>query len=88
MATRARDTLAKNVRAIRLAKGYSQEELAFACGLHRTYISDIERGTRNISLDNIERIATALDVQLSELFNSNELASDFQPVKEVPRRED
>jgi transcriptional regulator with XRE-family HTH domain len=53
----------QNVRRIRTSKKVSQEELAFTCGLHRTYISDIERGTRNISLDNIEKIAVALGVK-------------------------
>ena len=72
MAAHARDILAQNVRTVRLARGMSQEDLAFACGLHRTYVSDIERGTRNISLDNIERIAVALDVQVSELFGSGQ----------------
>ncbi|ARP44653.1 Regulatory protein MunI (plasmid) [Geobacillus thermodenitrificans] len=49
--------------------GISQEELAFRCGLHRTYISDIERGTRNVSLENIERIAHALNVPPKDLFD-------------------
>ena len=47
----------------------SQEKLAFECDLHRTYISDIERGTRNVSLDNIEKIAKALDVQPKDLLD-------------------
>jgi len=49
--------------------GISQEELAFLCGLHRTYISDIERGTRNVSLENIEKIARALNVSPKDLFD-------------------
>ncbi len=77
MASHARDILAQNVRKIRLARGFSQEELAFTCGLHRTYISDVERGTRNISLDNIEKIAAALDVHLAELLHSD--AKDANP---------
>lgn len=62
-----RTTFANNVRQIRQEKKLSQEELAFACNLHRTYISDIERGRRNISIDNIEKIATALEILPSEL---------------------
>ena len=46
----------------------SQEELADLCGLHRTYISDIELGKRNVSLENIDKIAYALQVKKSELF--------------------
>jgi len=55
------------MRELRQEKGWSQEELADACGLHRTYIGDIERQQRNVSIDNIERIASALGVSISEL---------------------
>jgi transcriptional regulator with XRE-family HTH domain len=48
--------------------GLTQEEFAEQAGIHRTYLSDIERGTRNISLINIERMASALSLKLSELF--------------------
>lgn len=58
----------KAVRAIRQNKKISQEELGDLCGLHRTYISDIELGKRNISLENIDKIAHALQVKKSELF--------------------
>lgn len=56
------------VRKIRRDQGISQEELAERCGLHRTYISDVELGKRNVSLENIERIATSLNKSLVELF--------------------
>jgi transcriptional regulator with XRE-family HTH domain len=46
----------------------TQEEFAEKAGLHRTYISDVERGTRNLSLVNIERVAAALSLNISELF--------------------
>lgn len=55
-----RVTFAQNVRTRRNAKGLSQEELAELAGLHRTYIGSIERAERNVSLDNIERLALAL----------------------------
>lgn len=58
----------ERVRELRLAKGLSQEELAFKSGVHRTYLGGIERGERNPSLKNITAIAKALDVTLSELF--------------------
>ena len=58
----------KAVRAIRQDKKISQEELGDLCGLHRTYISDIELGKRNFSLENIDKIAHALQMKKSELF--------------------
>lgn len=60
------------VRKIRLEQEISQEELADRCGLHRTYISDIELGKRNLSLGNIERIAISLNKSLSEFFKEVE----------------
>jgi len=57
------------LRKLRKQKGFSQEKLAFKCGLHRTYISDIERGSRNVSLKNIEKIAKALGVPLKLLLD-------------------
>jgi transcriptional regulator with XRE-family HTH domain len=56
-----------NVRRIRNEVGLSQEELAFRSKLHRTYISSLERGERNVSLENIFAIARALDVSPGEL---------------------
>jgi transcriptional regulator with XRE-family HTH domain len=56
------------MRALRVAKGLSQEEFAANCGLDRTYISGVERGRRNISLKNIEVVAQSLGVRISELF--------------------
>ena len=56
------------VRALRQKKKISQEALADLCSLHRTYISDVELGKRNVSLENIEKIANALDVSISEFF--------------------
>jgi len=56
------------VRGRRKKRGLSQEEFADLCGLHRTYMGGVERGERNISLINIERIARALDISLVRLF--------------------
>ena len=58
----------KTVRLRRGKLGVSQEEFADMCGLDRTYIGGIERGERNLSLVNIERIARTLRISLSELF--------------------
>ena len=57
----------KRLRTTRQRKGISQERLAEVAGLHRTYVSSVERGKRNISLMNIERLATALGVAMSDL---------------------
>ena len=59
--------LGRKIRETRVKEGYSQEELASRCGLHRTYISDIERGERNVSVENIEKIAKALKTEATEL---------------------
>lgn len=56
------------IRALRRERNLSQEELANLSGLHRTYITDIERGTRNVSLKNITRIAAAMNLSLQEMF--------------------
>lgn len=55
------------LREMRKQKGFSQEGLALACGLDRTYIGGVERGERNISLVNIQKIADAIGVSPSEL---------------------
>jgi transcriptional regulator with XRE-family HTH domain len=55
------------IRALRQRKDISQEQLADLCGLHRTYISDVELGKRNVSLENIDKIATALDMNVSDI---------------------
>ena len=56
------------VRKLRQAKGVSQEAFADICGLHRTYVGAIERGERNVSLENIEKIAKALGISIASLF--------------------
>lgn len=72
MANELRILFGQRVRYIRTSKtNMSQEKLAFECNLHRTYISDIERGIRNVSLDNIGKIANALGIELKELFEFN-----------------
>ena len=58
-----RDILAKNMRRLRAQRGVSQEALAHECGIHRTYLSSVERSERNVSIDNIARIAKGLRVE-------------------------
>jgi transcriptional regulator with XRE-family HTH domain len=62
-----RATFAKNIRRIRNSLELSQEALADVAGLHRTYIGSIERQERNVSIDNIEKIAAALKVKADTL---------------------
>jgi transcriptional regulator with XRE-family HTH domain len=57
----------ENVRRLRKKIGWSQEQLAEACNLHRTYIGSIERGERNVSLRNIVKIALSLGVKPANL---------------------
>lgn len=63
----ARARLAANLRRIRTDHGLSQEKLAEMAGLHRTYVSQVERGVVSISLDNIERLAQALGIVEDDL---------------------
>jgi transcriptional regulator with XRE-family HTH domain len=58
-----RDILVKNMRRLRAQRGVSQEALAYECGMHRTYLSSVERSERNVSIDNIARIAKGLKVE-------------------------
>jgi transcriptional regulator with XRE-family HTH domain len=58
----------RRVKALRTKAGLSQEQLAHEAGLHRTYVSSLERGQRNVGLDNICTLAVALGVPPSELF--------------------
>jgi len=60
----------KALRERRRRLGVSQEEFADLCGLDRTYVGGIERGERNLALVNIEKLARALKISLSELFRS------------------
>jgi transcriptional regulator with XRE-family HTH domain len=58
------------IKTHRAALGISQEELAHRAGLHRTYISDLERGARNPSIESVEKIARALDISVATLFEA------------------
>lgn len=63
--------LGERIKELRTQKAISQEELADLAGLDRTYINSVENGHRNISIANIEKIANALDVSLSDFFNKS-----------------
>lgn len=66
-----KEKVGKRIRELRNAKGLSQEKFSFECELDRTYIASIEQGKRNVSIVNIEKIAKALDLSVTEFFNSN-----------------
>lgn len=63
----ARKVLAGNLRRLRRKRGVSQERLADRALLHRTYVGSVERAERNISIDNMEKLARALGVPIAEL---------------------
>lgn len=64
--------LSQNMKRLRKIRGWSQEVLASSSGLHRTYIGAVERGERNISIDNIGRISSALGVSPDTLMRKND----------------
>jgi transcriptional regulator with XRE-family HTH domain len=58
------------VKELRLDKGLSQEALAYKAGIDRTYMTSVENGKRNVSIKNIEKILSALEISFSDFFNS------------------
>ncbi len=67
-------TLGNNIRAERFRMGYTQEELAEKSGFHRTYIGDVEKGVKNITVNNCLIIAKALSLPLSDLIRKAEIS--------------
>lgn len=63
--------IGNNITQLRKSKGWSQEELAFECQLHRTYIGSVERGERNIAILNLFKIANALEVEVKEIIKQD-----------------
>jgi len=63
-----RSILAVNLIALRTAREWSQDALALEAGLHRTFVAHVERQARNISIDNVEKLANALGVPVADLF--------------------
>ena len=62
----------KRMRTLRTERGWSQEEFAYQCGLHRTYIGHVELGKKNISFNNLVTVAATLGLTLSDLFSGLE----------------
>lgn len=75
------------VRQLRKDRGWSQEDFAFRVGLDRSYIGGVERGERNISLENIELVAAALQVSLAELFKGRPQDGSATRQRQSPRKE-
>ena len=73
--TKARLLFAKNLRSIREKMKISQEGLAELADLHRTYISSVERGERNVTIDSIEKLANALKIDIREFLKPNDETS-------------
>ena len=69
---KARNIFALKLKEFRVKKNLSQEELADMSGLHRTYVGSVERGERNISIDNMERLASALNIQIKDLLSDDQ----------------
>lgn len=86
MKANARKRLAQRVRLMRTRRGWSQEVLAELSGLNRSYIGAVERAEHNIGLDNIERIAEALETGLTELLDgATPVSATPPPAKGNPR---
>ena len=64
-----KEKVGQRIKELRTKQGLSQEEFAFKCDLDRTYITSLERGKRNISLENLEKIAKAFNITLSKFFD-------------------
>ena len=64
-----KEKVGQKIKELRTKLGLSQEEFAFRCELDRTYITSLERGKRNVSLTNLEKIAKAFNMTLSEFFD-------------------
>jgi len=81
-----RSEFGRRLRELRIRQGYSQERFAEKAGLHRTYVGGVERGERNVSLENIWRIADALGVNPATLFLDEFIRE--QTRSEKPQRTD
>ena len=76
----AREIFGMNIRRARRFKEISQEELAFKADISRNYLSDVERGVRNISIDNMEALAKALELGLPDLLKSDLFAVNAEDI--------
>ncbi|MEK5262440.1 helix-turn-helix transcriptional regulator [Paenibacillus sp. FSL L8-0663] len=77
------ESVGNRIRELRKAKGWTQEQLAEAAGLHYSYIGGVERGDRNISLETLEKIILALKVPAFELFQFDETSDRKEIINEL-----
>lgn len=77
------ESVGNRIREIRKAKGWTQEQLAEAAGLHYSYIGGVERGDRNISLETLEKIIYALQVPAIEVFRFREDSLSYKELDEL-----
>ncbi|MBO9537783.1 helix-turn-helix transcriptional regulator [Herbaspirillum sp.] len=78
----AREIFGLNVRRARRFKEISQEELAFQAEISRNYLSDVERGVRNVSIDNMEALSKALGISLADLLKPDLFAMNTDDLEE------
>jgi transcriptional regulator with XRE-family HTH domain len=69
---RLREIIGENVRLLRLEKGWTQQQLGDAAGIHRRYLALIEKGTQNVGVDHLEKLGAAFGVPISELVGRGE----------------
>ncbi len=79
-------SLGRRIRDLRSQRGWSQEQFAGVCGLHRTYMGHVERGEKNVSLSTVLRVAGGLGVRLPELFGPVRSRSTAARSPQVPSR--
>jgi transcriptional regulator with XRE-family HTH domain len=84
VSTHTRRILSRNLRELRLRHGWSQEQLAAQCDLHRTYIGAVERGERNLGIDNLERLARALHTSPAAMLEETAWTAADHQVRESP----
>lgn len=77
-----KEEVGKRIKALRMEKGLSQEDLAYKSNLDRTYITYVENARKNVTIETLFKITQALDISLSEFFNMNQL-SDKEIIKKV-----
>ena len=75
------------LKQLRRQRGLTQEELAAKAALHRTYISDVERGARNLSITCLRRLSNALETPLSEIFNHIEAGTTTPTAPGEPQKQ-
>jgi len=77
-------SLGRRIRELRSKHGWTQEQFAHFCGVHRTYLGHVERGEKNVSLSTVLRVANALGVRISALFGRSQEPAAVERTKQLP----